>query len=87
MYPYHNRIKKRIANGELVSHEFVDRYNSIKEPCLLLYFNTEPYVRPVRKHKLKEYLEIIGGVKKIQIITNSDGLNLIQQCISKYTND
>ena len=26
MYPYHNRIKQRIANGELVGYEFVTDY-------------------------------------------------------------
>lgn len=54
MYPYHNKIKQRIKNNELVRYEFVDHYKNIS-PCLLLYFNTEPYVRPVRKHRFAEY--------------------------------
>jgi len=54
MYPYHNKIKQRIKNNELVRYEFVDHYKNIS-PCLLLYFNTEPYVRPVREHRFREY--------------------------------
>lgn len=54
MYPYHNKIKQRIKNGELTKFEFVDKYKQIS-PCLLLYFNTEPYVRPIREHRFEEY--------------------------------
>ena len=41
MYPYHARIKQRIAAGELTGFEYVPGYNKIK-PCLLLYFKTFP---------------------------------------------
>ncbi len=54
MYPYHNKIKQRIKNNELTGYEYVDEYNSIR-PCLLLYFSTEPTVRPIREHRFKEY--------------------------------
>ena len=53
-YSYHNRIKQRINNNELISWEYVDKYKKI-EPCLLLNFDTEPYVRPIREHRFKEY--------------------------------
>ena len=26
MYPYHNTIKKRIKNGELIGYEFLENY-------------------------------------------------------------
>lgn len=58
MYPYHNKIKQRIKNNELVRYEFVDHYKNIS-PCLLLYFNTEPYVRPVREHRFAEYILLL----------------------------
>lgn len=58
MYPYHNKIKKRIKQGELVSYEFVDRYKNIS-PCLLLHFDTKPYVRPIREHRFEEYSNIL----------------------------
>lgn len=58
MYPYHNQIKQRIANGELTSFEYVEEYNKIK-PCLLLYFRTFPYVKPVREHRFEEYKPLI----------------------------
>lgn len=61
MYPYHNRIKQRIANGELVGFEFVARYKDIA-PCLLLYFSTEPFVRPIRQHRFEQYRELLKQV-------------------------
>ncbi len=54
MYPYHNKIKQRIKNGELVSFEFVEKYKNIS-PCLVLYFKTEPFIRPIREHRFSEY--------------------------------
>lgn len=58
MYPYHNQIKKRIKNCELIGFEYVERYKNIA-PCLLLYFDTEPKVKPIRAHKFKEYEKIL----------------------------
>ncbi len=58
MYPYHNIIKKRIRNGELVRYEYTDRYKDIGE-CLLLHFRTYPFERPIRPHKYHEYVEIL----------------------------
>lgn len=63
MYPYHNKIKSRIAQGELVKYEYVDRYKNIS-PCLLLYFSTEPYVRPIREHRFEEYEAIFKNQKQ-----------------------
>ena len=54
MYPYHNKIKQRIKNGELVNYEYVDKYKQIA-PALLLYFKTEPYIRPIREHRFEDY--------------------------------
>lgn len=54
MYPYHNKIKQRIKNNELVKYEYVDKYKDIS-PCLLLYFSTDPKVRPIREHRFNEY--------------------------------
>ncbi|ARV07547.1 hypothetical protein BTO04_12985 [Polaribacter sp. SA4-10] len=61
MYPYHNKIKQRIKNGELIKFEFVAQYKQIL-PCLLLYFNTEPYIRPIREHRFKEYETILKSI-------------------------
>ncbi|MBN1112358.1 MAG: hypothetical protein JXA53_05520 [Bacteroidales bacterium] len=63
MYPYHNKIKQRIKNNELVSYEYVDSYKSIK-PCLLLYFSTDPKIRPIREHRFKEYEDIFRNLNK-----------------------
>lgn len=57
MYPYHNKIKQRIKNGELIGHYFGFRKN-IGE-CLILLFNTEPRERPIRSHRYKEYEEYL----------------------------
>lgn len=54
MYPYHNKIKQRIKNGELTHFEFVEKYKNIS-PCLLLHFSTEPFIKPVREHRFQEY--------------------------------
>lgn len=58
MYPYHNKIKQRIKNNELTGYEYVEEYKSIS-PCLLLYFSTEPVIRPIRKHRFEEYEMIL----------------------------
>ncbi len=54
MYPYHNKIKQRIKNNELRGFEYVEKYKNIS-PCLLLYFTTEPKIRPIRAHRFDEY--------------------------------
>lgn len=64
MYPYHNKIKQRITNGELVGYEFVEKYKNIS-PCLLLHFNTEPRIRPVREHRFVEYKQILDASQEI----------------------
>lgn len=58
MYPYHNRIKQRIKNNELVRYEYVEQYKTIT-PCLLLHFSTEPKTRPIREHRYEEYEALI----------------------------
>lgn len=58
MYPYHNRIKQRINNGELVGFKFVDDYPNIGE-ALILEFNTFPFTRPIRPHRYEEYDPIL----------------------------
>ena len=62
MYPYHNKIKQRIKNGELLRYEYVDKYKNIS-PCLLLYFDTEPHTKPIREHRFAEYEEILKTAK------------------------
>lgn len=61
MYPYHNKIKQRINNKELVSYEYVEKYKNIS-PCLLLYFDTEPKIRPIREHRFKEYEKLLKNL-------------------------
>lgn len=59
MYPYHNRIRQRINNGELVDHYFTNDYPRIGE-ALVLVFNTKPFLRPIRPHKWADYVDIFG---------------------------
>lgn len=63
MYPYHNKIKQRIRNQELVKYEYVTRYKNIS-PCLLLYFNTEPKIRPIREHRFEQYEKLLSTYNK-----------------------
>lgn len=62
MYPYHNRIKQRIKNGELVSFYWDTRKN-IGE-CLILVFNTEPMERPIRPHRVFEYEKFLNDLRE-----------------------
>ena len=61
MYPYHNKIKSRIVNKELIRYEYVDCYKTIS-PCLLLHFMTEPKTRPIRAHRFAEYEHILEAL-------------------------
>lgn len=54
MYPYHNKIKQRIKQKELIRYEYVEKYKNIS-PCLVLHFSTEPKIRPIREHRFEEY--------------------------------
>jgi hypothetical protein len=63
MYPYHNRIKQRIRNGELEGYEMLKSYKDIS-PCLMLYFSTEPLTRPIRPHRFEEYEKILGPLSE-----------------------
>lgn len=65
MYPYHNLIKKRIRNDELIGYEYVNGYKNI-DKCLLLHFNSPPFERPIRPHKYHEYAEILANWEKEQ---------------------
>ena len=62
MYPYHNKIKQRINNKELIGYEYVESYKRIK-PCLLLYFSTDPKIRPIRQHRFQQYEELLKTTK------------------------
>lgn len=59
MYPYHNKIKQRIKNGELIGYKFEENYPRIGK-CLVLIFNTRPFIRPIRPHKYSEYTDLIA---------------------------
>lgn len=61
--PYHNRIKQRIKNGELVGRKFVDNHKGIGE-CMLLVFNTEPSIRPIRPERYVEYVDLLAKWSK-----------------------
>lgn len=65
MYSYHNTIKKRIKNGELIDFYISNNYPNISE-AIVLVFSTSPFFHPIRKHKWSEYISIINqrGVKR-----------------------
>jgi len=63
MYPYHNKIKQRIKNNELVRYEYLNNHKGIS-PCLLLHFDSEPFTRPIREHRFKEYDELFKAISK-----------------------
>lgn len=57
MYPYHNRIKQRINNGELVGVLPSEK----EEFAFVLVFSTFPYHRPIRHHAVWKYEDILKG--------------------------
>ena len=61
-YSYHGRIKQRIRSGELIDHYWTDNYSRIGR-ALVLVFNTEPFLRPIRPHRWEEYEEVIDIVQ------------------------
>ncbi len=63
MYSYHNTIKKRIKNGELIGFDYIENYKNVGR-CLLLYFCTPPFERPIRPHKYYIYQEILDNWSK-----------------------
>ena len=59
MYPYHNKIKQRIKNGELIGFEFAQEWPKIGS-CLVLRFNTQPFLKPIRPHRYAEYAPLLS---------------------------
>ncbi len=59
MYSYHNRIKQRIKNGELIGVE-----KGSGEFAIVLIFSTPPFTRPIRERSLWQYKEILEDRKK-----------------------
>ena len=57
MYPYHNKIKQRIKNGEMEGFFFTSSWPRIGE-ALVLVFRTEPIFRPIRPYRWAEYEKI-----------------------------
>ena len=57
MYPYHNRIKQRILNGEFIGIEDSDK----EEFAFVLLFNTYPFTRPIRHHAVGKYEYLLKG--------------------------
>ncbi|MGN0796209.1 MAG: hypothetical protein ACI4MT_04565 [Christensenellales bacterium] len=50
MYSYHNRIRQRINNGEMVGIK-----KGRGEFAFVLLFSTYPYERPIREHAAFRY--------------------------------
>ena len=57
-YNYHARNIERIKNEELIGFAFCD---DDKDFALVLYFNTEPFSRPIRHHAVYKYEELLRG--------------------------
>lgn len=57
-FNYHAKIKKLIADKELIKWEMVDNWNNIK-PAIVFYFkNNKPM--PIREYRWQEYMEILN---------------------------
>lgn len=56
MYPYHNKIRQRIKNKELVAIIPSDK----EEFAFIFVFSTFPFTRPIRHNAVKKYLDLLG---------------------------
>ena len=59
MYPYHNRIRQRINNGEFVGIKESDD----EEFAFVLIFNTAPFTRPIRHYAAHKYKDLLKEKK------------------------
>lgn len=67
---YHSKLKERIKNNELIGVEYVENYLG-SNSRLLLYFNSEPKIRPILQHKIEEYKELLENINtKFEQFTN-----------------
>ncbi len=55
MYSYHNTIKKRINNGELIGIEKAKDSSF----AFVFIFKTKPHFKPIRPHAVYRYLNIL----------------------------
>lgn len=55
MYSYHNTIKKRIKQGELIEIKRVKE----KDFAFVFIFSTSPHTRPIRHKSVYKYKEIL----------------------------
>lgn len=47
----------------MIRYEYVEKFKNIA-PCLLIYFETEPKIRPIREHRFKEYEEFFKSLEQ-----------------------
>ncbi len=61
MYPYHNVIKKRIKNGELIA------IKKIKDEsfAFVFIFSCYPYTRPIRHTSVDKYKDVLDNFKNL----------------------
>lgn len=60
MYSYHNTIKKRIKNGELLNIVKIDDGTYL----FAFIFKKKPIFRPIRYHSANKYLDILEKFNK-----------------------
>lgn len=58
---YHKDLKQRISNNELIGFEIFQDYQGRAEK-MLLYFQSEPKIRPILKNKIEEYKEMLKDI-------------------------
>jgi hypothetical protein len=58
---YHSDLKQRIKNNELIGFELIQDYQGRAEK-MLLFFQSEPKIRPILKNKIEEYKEMLKDI-------------------------
>ena len=68
---YHSVLKERIKNNELIGVEYIENYLG-STSRMLLYFRSEPKIRPILEHKIEEYKILVQDInKKFEQFTKS----------------
>lgn len=78
-YSYHGRIKQRIANGDLIGFRFVDDYPRIGT-ALVLQFNDNPVLRPIRPERWMEYVGTLLDWSKEHENSDENIMALLSVC-------
>lgn len=63
-YNYHGKIRRLIAEGDIIGYRYVANYNGIS-PAIVFYFNSNRPM-PIREYRFDEYSDILKTLKELK---------------------